>query len=61
MDERGNWCEVCNENPLETNEENIQQFEPVCYLNIGEIVDIKGEKFKVRKITKKDVILRSVR
>jgi hypothetical protein len=34
---------------------------PACALTIGETVEIHGEKFRVRKITKKDVVLRSVR
>jgi len=52
MQENGNW-EKLNE---------VSQFEePVVVLRIGETISIKGEEFYVRKITKKDVILRSVR
>jgi hypothetical protein len=60
MNDRGNWHSVTPEDvgaiQLGPSPSNV-----MLTLQIGEVVEIKGEKFRVRKITKKDVILRSVR
>jgi hypothetical protein len=68
MDKHGNWHEVSEEaqQALEKKIDEINaryetESKAMCYLEIGEIVIIHGEKFRVRKVTKKDVILRSVR
>jgi len=56
MQENGTW-EKINESLNDV----LKLKEPVLELSVGEKINIKGEEFYVRKITKKDVILRSVR
>jgi hypothetical protein len=70
MDEHGNWHEQdispeaiasVEKKMDEVNARYAAESKAICYLEIGEIVIIHGEKFRVRKVTKKDIILRSVR
>jgi len=68
MDDGGNWNEI-SKGAIEAFEKKVDEVnarydaesKAMCYLEIGEIVIIHGEKFRVRKVTKKDVVLRSVR
>jgi hypothetical protein len=56
MDERGNWSEVTEDREFAEGTIN----KPHVFLSIGGIINIQGQDFRVRKITKKDVILRAV-
>jgi len=56
MNEQGSWDKI----------EESQITEPVArkyvmWLKVGQIVEVEGEKFRVRKVTRKDVVLRSIR
>lgn len=66
MDEHGNWhnvtaAEMADALMKRGAEQPPPDSKVMLMLDIGEVVEICGEKFRVRKITKKDVILRSVR
>ena len=67
MDEHGNWHGIATDDIADAiAKKAAEQQTPLgskamLMLEIGEVVEIRGEKFRVRKITKKDVILRSVR
>lgn len=65
MDEHGNWHNIATDEIADAIARKITEppadSKVMLMLSIGEIVEIRGEKFRVRKITKKDVILRSVR
>jgi hypothetical protein len=56
MDERGSWDKI--EEPQLTTPVAKKY---VMWLKVGQIVTIEGEPFRVRKVTRKDVVLRSVR
>lgn len=60
MDNRGHWTEVASDADFEIKDTQTVR-RPVIYLKVGQIVTIEDESFRVRKVTKKDVVLRSVR
>lgn len=60
MDNRGHWTEEASNVDFERPDTQTVR-RPVIYLKIGQVVTIEGESFRVRKVTKKDVVLRSVR
>jgi hypothetical protein len=73
MDDRGNWHETPEDvaalqaaairasDKIADESGAEHRSKVMLYLDIGEIVEIRGEQFRVRKITKKDIVLRSVR